>query len=107
MFSASGSGWSMAKTLADKVCSGPGPGHYSDTGRRRTPRAAYGFGTSRREPGNIVKTPGPGQYALGSTLGGAKHSLTPRRVVEPPREIDCTPGPGAHDHNSAFTNDPP
>lgn len=97
--------YSMASTWTDKVYSGPGPGHYTDGGKPWKPKRGYGFGTSRREPGNPTKSPGPGQYSLGSTLGGPLPSLAAR---PPPASKDNgVPGPGAHDHHPDFSEDAP
>jgi len=105
-FTASGPSYSMASTFSDKAYNGPGPGHYSDAGKPRRPRGGFGFGTSRREPGNVFKTPGPGQYTTNSTLGGPGFSLTPRRQTN--RTLDNgVPGPGAHDHHPDFSEDTP
>lgn len=103
----SGPAFSMASTFSnfrETVSFSPGPGHYTDVGKQRRSARGHGFGTSRREPGHITKTPGPGQYAVSSTLGGPRHGLTPRRVTKWSSD-NGVPGPGAHDHHPDFSDD--
>jgi hypothetical protein len=108
----SGPSFSMASTFSnfrEKVNRGPGPGHYTSavTARRgQSSGRAFGFGTSRREPGTIFKTPGPGQYAMSSTMSGPFFSLTPRRLSTRDCGENGVPGPGAHDHHADFEDAP-
>uniref|UniRef100_A0A7S1EVS4 Uncharacterized protein n=1 Tax=Noctiluca scintillans TaxID=2966 RepID=A0A7S1EVS4_NOCSC len=77
---------------------GPGPGQHASCSQS-APRSqrCTGFGTSQRE-GSMKRSPGPGDYSLGSTLGGPKALLTPRQEVTSPLKPQNlhVPGPGAH-----------
>merc|ERR1712232_152994 len=99
--------FSFAGKGYDKVDDGPGPGHYG-TGSRGQPRftprnkPGFNFGTSQREPGQTVSTPGPGQYACKTSMGasGPSYSLMAKREYLECKDIG--PGPGAHDLHPAF-----
>lgn len=116
-FAADAPKFSMASHLSGKGdISSPGPGHYTldvagparSTRPVRRQRPGYSFGTSLREPGNLGKTPGPGQYSLRSTLSGPGYSLTPRRAINFQRQNGVpggVPGPGAHDHHPDFSDE--